>query len=125
MSILDATDPSKHVILLMSACARVVSLKIENILTRRVQKHQRCMKVNPWMRRMDEGPQLVIGILSQPLYFLNRKSKGETIDKSLFTGSKSFSAATHVKWLESSGGKVVPLIYTEPKEVLAKKYQKN
>lgn len=73
------------------------------------------MKVNPWVKHIDEGHQPVIGILSQPIYFLNPKfSKGENIDKSIFNGYKSFFAATYVKWLEGSGAKVVPLIYTEP-----------
>ena len=83
------------------------------------------MKVNPWIKNIDEGHQPVIGVFSQPIYFLNPKfSRGEDIDKSIFNGYRSFFAATYVKWLESSGAKVVPLIYTEPKEVLAKKISK-
>jgi gamma-glutamyl hydrolase len=83
------------------------------------------MKVNPWIKNIDESHQPVIGLFTQPIYFLNPKfSKGENIDKSIFKGYKSFFAATYVKWLEGSGAKVVPLIYTEPKEVLAKKISK-
>jgi len=53
---------------------------------------------------------------------LNPKySKGEDIDHNIFKGYRSFFAGTYVKWLESSGAKVIPLIYTDSEEITRKK----
>ena len=66
-----------------------------------------CLKLNPWLKKIDTNKSPMIGVLTQTL--------SEDLQKKY--GYKSYIMSAYVKFIEGAGGRVVPMIWDQSEEV--------
>jgi len=91
----------------------------EKFLARPQISEDKCMGLNPWRKpaNINLNEQPVIGVASQTLDFMPDE------DDHRWDNYTSFIKGGYVRWLQSAGARVVPILIDEPTEVIQKKLE--
>jgi len=79
------------------------------------QQNSKCLELNPWLKKIDTNKSPMIGVLTQTMGDERLKAN---------PGYTSYIMSAYVKFIESSGGRVVPMIWNQTEAVTKEQMSK-